>query len=223
MGLMDRMMDSMIKDMSVEEKEELMLKMMPIMTERIDINKMMPDMMTAMGRLITVTGIVVFISKALNDDELKGELGDLLNNLREKMPELAEMTHDAMPIIMSLMSETGMMDGMMNAMGKMMPVMMPMMREIAPMMMKEKMPEVMAEHENVREMMSDMMMNDVIPHCVDTMLPMFAPEKNTEFLSQLAEILGRAANREKVSSEDKENLEDELVGKIKAGFEAKPN
>ena len=67
MGLMDRMMDRMIKNMSVEEKEEMMLKMMPTMMEGIDINKMMPDMMTTMGRLITITGIVVFIGKALND------------------------------------------------------------------------------------------------------------------------------------------------------------
>ena len=125
--------------------------------------------------------------------------------------------------MMSLMSETGLMDGMMNKMGNIMPVLMPMMREVMPRMMKEKMPEVMAEHENVREMMSDMMMNDVIPHCIDTMLPLFAPEKNTEFLSQLAEKLGRAASREKVSGEEKERLEEELVGKIKAGFEAKPN
>ena len=91
MGLMDRMMDSMIKNMSVEQKEEMMLKMMPTMMEGIDINKMMPDMMTAMGSLTTVTGIVVFISKALNDDELKEELGELLHVLREKMSELPEM------------------------------------------------------------------------------------------------------------------------------------
>ena len=142
MGLMDRMMGRMINNMSVEEKEEMMLQMMPTMMEGIDINKMMPDMMSKMGRLITITGIVVFISKALKDAELKEELGELLNDLSKKMPELAEMMHDMMPIMMSLMSETGIMDGMMNTMGKMMPVMMPMMREMMPIMMNNRMPKV---------------------------------------------------------------------------------
>jgi hypothetical protein len=215
-------MDRMIHNMSVEEKEEMMLKMMPTMMERIDINEMMPDMMTEMGRLIEITGIVVFASEALNDDELKKELGELQNNLKEKTPELAEMMHDMMPIMMSLMSETGLMDGMMNTMGKVMPVMMPMMREMMPMMMKEKMPKVMAEHENVREMMPEMMM-DVIPDCIDTMLPTVAQEERAAFLSRLAEKMGRAARGEKMSAEDRETLEEELVGKIKAGFGAEPS
>ncbi len=222
MGLMDRMMDRMIKNMSVEEKEEMMLKIMPTMMEGIDINKMTPDMMKTMGRLITITGIVLFISKASNDDELKQELGELLNNLREKMPELAEMMQDMMPIMMSLMSEIGIMDGMMNMMSNMMPVMMPMMREMMPIMMKDRMPEIMAEHENVRQMVPDMMI-EIMPDCIDTMLPTVAQEGRTAFLSQLAEKMGRAAGGEGMSTEDRENLEQEIVGKIRAGFEAKPN
>jgi hypothetical protein len=215
LGLMDGMMDRMIKNMSVEEKEEMMLKMMPAMMERVDINKTVPGMMAAMGRLITATGSVVLISKALNDDELKEELGGLLINLREKSPRLAEM----MPMMMAFMFETGLMDGMMKGMGKVMPVMMPMMREMMPVMIREKMPAVMAEHDDVREMVSDMMMN-VIPHCVDTMVPMFTPEKSSEFLPQLAENLGRAAGQGRASGEDREIVEGELIGKIKAGFEA---
>ena len=222
MDVMDKMMERMIKNTSVEEKEAMMLKMMPSMMEGIDISKMMPDMMTAMGKLITITGIVVFISKAFNDEELKEELGELLNDLREKMPELTEMMQDMMPIMMSLMSEIGLMDGMMNTMGNIMPVMMPMMREMMPIMMNEKMPEVMAEHENVRQMMPEMMI-EIMPHCVDTMLPTVAQEERTAFLSQLAEKMGRAAAGEGMSTEDRENLEQEIVGKIRAGFEAKLN
>ena len=222
MGLMDRMMDRMINNMSVPEKEDLMLKMMPAMMELIDISKTMPEALAALGRLTTLTGIAVLINKALNDDELKEEIGELLSSLREKKPELAEVTHDIMPATMSFMSESGLMDGMMNTMGKMMPVMMPAMREMAPIMMREKMPEVMAEHDSVREMMSEMMMIDVIPHCVDTMLPMFAPDQTTAFLSQLAERIGRAASRDSLSNEDHDDLEQAFVGKIKAGFEAHP-
>ncbi len=41
MGLMDRM----IRNMSVQEKEEMMLKMMPLMMKDVDMLKMMPVMM----------------------------------------------------------------------------------------------------------------------------------------------------------------------------------
>ncbi len=219
MGLMDRMMDRMITNMSVEEKEEIMLKMMPAMMERVDINKTMPGTMAAMGRLITVTGSVVFVGKVRNDGELKKELGELLTNLREKTPELARM----MPMMMSFMSEIGLMNTMMNKMARMMPVMMPMMREMMPTMMKKTMPGVMAENDDVRESMSEMMMQDIIPHCIDTMLPTFAPEKSSEFLPQLAERIGRAADQGVAPGEDREKLEKELVGQFKAGFGANIN
>ncbi len=68
MGLMDRMMDRMIANMSIEEKEEMMLKMMPIMMSRIDVNTTVPGVMTAMGRLVTVTGTVTFINSFLKDE-----------------------------------------------------------------------------------------------------------------------------------------------------------
>ena len=68
MGLMDRMMDRMIINMSVAEKEDMMMRMMPIMMEGIDINKMMPDMMKEVGSIITLTGIYTFLQKALTDD-----------------------------------------------------------------------------------------------------------------------------------------------------------
>jgi len=64
MGLMDRMMDRMIRNMSVQEKEEMMLKMMPLMMKDVDMLKMMPGMMSSMGRFLNVTGIVTFIRQA---------------------------------------------------------------------------------------------------------------------------------------------------------------
>ncbi len=221
MGLMDRMMDRMIINMSVEEKEKMMLKMMPIMMEDIDINKMMPDMVNRMGRLITPTGVGVFINKAASDDGFKKELGESLNGLKERVPVLAEMMRDMMPVMMSFMSASGLMDRMMKTMGNIMPVMMPMMREMMPVMMKEKMPEVMAENENVRQLMPEMMM-EIMPGCIDTMLPSVAPEDRAAFLSRLAEKIGHAASLDEAPGQGKENLEEALVGKIKAGFEARP-
>lgn len=218
MGLMDRMMDRMIENMSVEEREEMMLKMMPIMMEDVDINKMVPDMMTTMGSMITLTGIGVFISKALNDDELKKEVGDVANTLRERMPELPEIMQDMMPMMMSMMSELGVMDGMMNAMGNMMPMMMPMMREMMPTMMMDRMPEVMAKHENVRQIMPEMM-TEIMPHCVDTMTPTLPQEERIAFLLQLAEKMGRAAGGEGMSAEETGNLRQEIIRRIQAGSE----
>ncbi len=52
MGLMDRMMDRMIRNMSVQEKEKMMLKMMPLMMKDVDMLKMMPGMMSSMGRFL---------------------------------------------------------------------------------------------------------------------------------------------------------------------------
>jgi hypothetical protein len=61
MGLMDRMMNRMIGNMSVQEKEEIMLKMMPLMMKDVNMLKMIPGMMSSIGRLLSMTGIVTFI------------------------------------------------------------------------------------------------------------------------------------------------------------------
>ena len=41
MGLMDKMMDRMIGKMSPEEKERMMLKMMPLMMKDVDMSAVM--------------------------------------------------------------------------------------------------------------------------------------------------------------------------------------
>jgi hypothetical protein len=191
MGLMDRMMDRMIVNMSVAEKEEMMMHMMPIMMAGVDINTLMPNMMKEVGSFITLTGIYNLLRTALNDEELKQEFGEIVATLKEKMPELIAMMQDMMPIMMSLMTQTGLMDGMMNLMGKMMPVMMPMMREMMPTMMNERMPKLMAQHENVNALMPDMMM-DIMPDCLEMIAPEIEQEKRAAFLSRLGEKMEQA-------------------------------
>jgi hypothetical protein len=78
MGMMDAMMNSMIKASPPDEREELMLKMMPEMMKGIDITRVMPDMLKEVGQLITLYSFYVFLSKALKDEELKGTLKRLL-------------------------------------------------------------------------------------------------------------------------------------------------
>jgi len=74
-------MDRMIRNMSIQEKEEMILKMMPLMMKDVDMLKMMLGMMSSMGRYLNVTGIVTFIHQILKDDELKGQLEKLVDHL----------------------------------------------------------------------------------------------------------------------------------------------
>jgi hypothetical protein len=193
MGLMDRMMDRMIINMSVAEKEDMMMRMMPIMMAGIDINTMMPIMLKEVGSIITLTGIYTLLWEALNDEELKQEFSEIVASLKEKVPELVAAMQDMMPTMMSLMTETGILDGMMNVMENMMPVMMPMMREMMPTMMNKRMPKVMAQHKNVNELMPAMMI-DIMPECLEMIAPEIEQEKRTAFLSRLAEKMERAGS-----------------------------
>jgi hypothetical protein len=186
MGLMDRMMDRMIRNMSVQEKEAMMLKMMPLMMKDVDMLKMMPGMMSSMGRFLNVTGIVTFIRQVLKDDELKGQLEKLVDRLPQLSRKMQSMMAEMRPAMSTLMS--GMMDFMA---GKVMPVMMPMMGEMMPVMMKEKMPEVMVRDETVREFISGMMI-EIMPHCVQTLSPMMEPEDQNDFLTHLTDSIARA-------------------------------
>ncbi len=193
MGLVDRMMDRMIINMSIAEKEDLMMQMMPIMMAGVEINTMIPIMLKEAGSIITLTGIYTLLQKALNDEELKQEFSEIVASLKEKMPELIAMMQDMMPIMMSLMTETGIMDGMMNVMENMMAVMMPMMREMMPTMMNERMPKIMAQHKNVNELMPDMMI-DIMPECIEMITPEIEQEKREAFLSRLAEKMELAGS-----------------------------
>ena len=193
MSLMDKMMERMIKNMTVEEKEQAMLKMMPMMMEGMDIKRLVPGMLSAAGSLISLTSIFQFITTALTDQALKEKLdgvlktkpGDIKNHLplfAEKMQSMC-MRMTAMPDIMS-----GMMDFMIK---NVMPVMMPVMRKMMPIMMKEKMPEMMQKHDIMKEMMPSMMM-EIMPDCVETMVPMIEQEKQAEFVSRMSVAMGKA-------------------------------
>jgi hypothetical protein len=191
---MDRMMDRMIGNMSVQEKEEMML---PLMMKDVDMLKMMPGMMSGMGRLLNVTGIVTFIREVLKDDELKAQLEKLKDQLPQLSRKMQSMMAEIRPAISTLMS--GMMDFMA---GKVMPVMMPMMSEMMPVMMKEKMPQIMESDGTVREFISGMMM-EIMPHCVQTLSPMMESKDQNIFLAHLTDSIARAEGLESPEEEQK--------------------
>jgi hypothetical protein len=183
---MDRMMDRMIINLSVTEKEELMMQLMPIMMEGVEIRSVFPIMLKELGSDITLGGIYNLLETALSDDELKQEFGEVVETLKEKLPDLSELMVDVMPTMMSVMADSGIMDGMLGLMERLMPLMMPMMREMMPTMMNERMPKLMAQHENVNELMPAMMI-DIMPECLEMITPEIEREQRAAFLSRMAE------------------------------------
>ncbi len=75
MSVIDSMMDVMIKMLSQKKREEMMINMMPLMMEGIDMNKLMPRMMTNMLQDITADDIIAYLKETLKDREKLNELG----------------------------------------------------------------------------------------------------------------------------------------------------
>ena len=87
MSFVDSMMDAMIKMLSQEKREEMMINMMPLMMEGIDMNKLMPRMMTNMLQDITADDIINYLKETLKDKEKLNELGAKIQeaNLMQQM------------------------------------------------------------------------------------------------------------------------------------------
>jgi flagellar motor component MotA len=80
MALMNNMMKGMISALSVEEREEMMLKMMPAMMKGVDMAELAPKMAPTMGRQITLTGLVLLLLRASEDEELGEKLKNSTND-----------------------------------------------------------------------------------------------------------------------------------------------
>ncbi len=87
MSFMDSMMDAMIKMLSQEKREKMMLNMMPLMMEGIDMNELMPRMMANMLQDITADDIINYLKETLKDKEKLNELGAKVQeaNLMQQM------------------------------------------------------------------------------------------------------------------------------------------
>jgi lipoate-protein ligase A len=87
MGVMDTMMDMMIKTISKEKREQMMINMMPQMMEGIDIYEFMPKMMTDMLKDVTVDDVIAFIKRAIEEQDKLKELTDKITqaNLMQQM------------------------------------------------------------------------------------------------------------------------------------------
>jgi uncharacterized protein (DUF302 family) len=69
------MMDTMINALPHEKREEMMINMMPLMMEGIDMNELMPRMMSNMLSDVTADDIINYLKDTLKDKEKLSELG----------------------------------------------------------------------------------------------------------------------------------------------------
>ncbi len=212
MGMMDAMMNGMIKAFPPDEREELMLKMMPEMMKGIDIKKLMPDMMKEMGQLTSLFSIYVFLSKALKDEELKGILKEALIKMRDKMPEMMKMMHPLMQPLMQPLMEEKMMPAMMEFMSPMMP----MMKDMMPAMMEKSMIPKLKEKPDMKENMLGMMQT-MFSHCSVNMVPLIEKEDRIDFIKKFFGSLAHSAVPE-MSDQEKDSFINESIQIIKEGI-----
>ncbi len=87
MGVMDTMMDMMIKCISKKKREQMMIDMMPMMMEGIDIYEFMPKMMANMLKDVTVDDVIALIKRVIKEQDKLKELADKIAqaNLMQQM------------------------------------------------------------------------------------------------------------------------------------------
>ncbi len=165
--MMKSMMNAMIRDMTKEEREKMMLQMMPGMMKKADINILTVNMLTEMGKIITLYGVYSLIATIVKDPLLKEKFGAMLKSMKNKMPEMMPMM---MPIMKELMPK--MMSGMM-------PMMSGMVKEMA-----EMCECVMTDMEDNPEMKKTMgeMMFAICPEMAGIVIP---EEKGAEFVKKM--------------------------------------
>jgi hypothetical protein len=101
-GMMETMMPVMMKGISPEEKEDLMLKMMPMMMEDIDLASLMPRMMTTMIPEL-LPELLAFLSEEGAHEKLLGFFATVMPNVCEVIdkPKLAEKKDALLDELMS--------------------------------------------------------------------------------------------------------------------------
>ncbi len=77
------LMDSMVKLLPKEKREEMMVNMMPLMMEGMDINELMPKMMVAMFNDVTSEDIADYLKDTLED---KDKLQEMVNKMLSANP-----------------------------------------------------------------------------------------------------------------------------------------
>jgi hypothetical protein len=117
MGWMNSMMEDMIKGLPVEEREALLLKMMPEMMKQADMTQLAPNMLKEAAGVVNLLLLYDIIRSGLEDEDLRLSAKEVLVRLHESMPAMMEMMQ---PMMTSMMSAV--MPKMMGFMAVMMPM-----------------------------------------------------------------------------------------------------
>jgi len=180
MALMDKMMESFIGRMSLEKKQEMMLKMMPMMMKDVNMAETMLKMVPVMLDNISLQNVFNVLKKVfphlLKGIESVAELltrwDELLPKMMKKIPSHMEKMMPIMEVIMPMM-----MDKMLSVM------MTDEHKNKFEEMPKRMIPKMMA-NENLQKQMPEMM-SMVIPHCVKEILPYMEASKKEEFITTM--------------------------------------
>ena len=184
MSVMDRTMKSMIGRLSIEKKQEMMLKMMPMMMEDVNMAETMVKMVPFMADQISLLDVFNVLKK-LFPRILKGvsSLAELVNQWDEIFPKLLRKLPELMEKMMPMMELM-----MPRIMARVMPLMltdqnMQRMEDCA-----ERMAPKMMEDENLREVIPEMMAR-IVPHCLENTLPYLSEEKKAALVATLKSLL----------------------------------
>ena len=184
MALMDKMMESFIGRMSLEKKQEMMLKMMPMMMQDVNMAETMVKMVPMMLDQISLLDLFKVLKK-LFPHILKGvdslaefmaKWDELVPQMIAKFPALMEKMMPIMEVVVPMM------------MSKILPVMM----TEEHMQYMEEMPKRMATkmmaNEKLQKVMPEMMTR-VIPDCLKEMIPYMEESRKETFIVSMKEIL----------------------------------
>jgi hypothetical protein len=188
-------MNSMIRSMPIEDREEMMMKMMPEMMKKADLKIMTPNMLKRLGEMVTLVNVYDFVYKIVKDEELKNNLAEIFKNLKDKMPAMMSM----------------MMPMMKNFMPKMMSFMMPMMSEMMS-LCKPDGGDMMKGHPEIKEKMAECM-QDMCPNCVEYMYPSIPGEKRAPFALNMIHSISKQGSLDMAESE-KEEFKKQALDKV---------
>jgi hypothetical protein len=184
MALIDKMMESFFRRMSIERKQEMMLKMMPMMMKDVNMAETMLKMVPVMLDNISLLDIFNVLKKVFPHmlkgietvAELMAKWDELLPKMMKKMPSHIEKMMPIMEVIMPMM-----MDKMLSVM------MTDEHKNHFEEMPKRMMPKMMG-NENLQKLMPEMM-SMAMPHCLKEMLPYMEASKKEEFVATMNKIL----------------------------------
>lgn len=187
MSMMDKMMEGMVNRMSIEEKQEMMLKMMPMMMKDVNMAETMLKMVPVMLDEISLLDLLKVLKKLFpvllkgvnSVAELMVKWDELIPAIMKKMPKMMNKMMPFMEIVMPAV------------MSRMMPVMMKNEEHMKQMeTMPEKMLGRMLQKEEMKDIMPKMMAR-MMPLCLKEVYPHMDDETKKEFSESMMNIINQ--------------------------------